>query len=152
DFASPSGQVDNVTDVDAGAQLGIALTATAGSGTWYYSLNGGTSWTAVGTVTNASALLLAADANTRVYYQSTSGGTVANAITFRAWDETGGTAGNKVDTTTNGNTTAFSTLTDTANITVTATDTTPPTLNSITATSLGNPPGSTATVTFTFSE
>ena len=27
DFASPAGQVDNVTDVDSGALLGIAVTA-----------------------------------------------------------------------------------------------------------------------------
>ena len=121
DFASPSGQVDNVTDADAGAVLGIALTATTGAGTWYYSLNGGTLWTAVGTVSNTSALLLAADSNTRVYYQSTSGGTITNAITFRAWDQTSGTAGGKVSTATNGTTTAFSTATDTANITVNAT-------------------------------
>ena len=49
DFASPSGQVDNITDPDAGAQLGIAVTAAdATSGTWWYSTNGGTNWNALG--------------------------------------------------------------------------------------------------------
>ncbi len=41
-------------------------------------------------------------------------------ITFRAWDQTSGAAGNKVDASTNGNTTAFSTATEVASITVTA--------------------------------
>ncbi|WP_234986073.1 Ig-like domain-containing protein [Pseudogulbenkiania subflava] len=153
DFASPSGQVDNVTDADSGALLGIALTGTSGGGTWYYSTNGGTSWLTVGTVSNAQALLLAADANTRVYYQSTTAGTVTNAITFRAWDQTSGTAGSKVDTATNGNAAAFSTATDTANITVTAADTIAPTVT-VTSTALGNTvnPTSTSMVTFQFSE
>ncbi|MBI3905597.1 MAG: hypothetical protein HY309_08775, partial [Pseudomonas fluorescens] len=149
DFASPSGQVDNVTDPDSGASLGIALSGTSGTGTWYYSTNGGSSWSTVGTVSGSSALLLAADANTRVYYQSSTGGT--QNITFREWDQTSGTAGSKVDTATNGGTTAFSTATDTANITVTATDTAAP-MVTVTSTALGNAAGATSTVTFQFSE
>ena len=35
DFASPAGQVDNVSDVDSGALLGIAVTAAdTTNGTW----------------------------------------------------------------------------------------------------------------------
>ena len=35
DFASPAGQVDNVTDVDSGALLGIAVTAAdTANGIW----------------------------------------------------------------------------------------------------------------------
>ncbi|WP_206194611.1 hypothetical protein, partial [Shewanella litoralis] len=42
DFASPAGQVDNVTDVDSGAVLGIAVTgADATNGTWWYSTDNG---------------------------------------------------------------------------------------------------------------
>ena len=49
DFASPSGQVDNVTDLDAGALLGIAVTAAdTANGSWYGSINGGTNWNALG--------------------------------------------------------------------------------------------------------
>ena len=110
--------IANITDPDTGAVTGIALTATDTSqGTWWYTTNGGTTWSQVGTVSNSSALLLAADANTRLYLQST--GSTANlgtAITFRAWDRTSGTAGNKVDTSTNGGTTAFSSATDTASL------------------------------------
>ncbi len=43
-----------------------------------------------------------------------------DAITFRAWDTTNGTAGTKVSAAVNGGTTAFSAATDTAAITVTA--------------------------------
>jgi hypothetical protein len=120
DFASPSGDVDNVGDVDSSALLGIALTATSASGTWFYSTNNGTTWTAVGAVSDNSALLLAADANTRLYLQPAAdfNGTVASAITFRAWDQSSGSAGSTADTTTNGGTTAFSAMTDTASIVV----------------------------------
>nr|WP_283813808.1 VCBS domain-containing protein [Bradyrhizobium niftali] len=120
-LVSLSGGVNNVTDVDSGAVTGLALTATdTAHGSWFYSTNGGTSWTAVGTVTNTSALLLAADANTRLYFQPAAdfNGTDTNAITFRAWDQTSGAAGTKVDASTNGGTTAFSTATDTANIVI----------------------------------
>ncbi len=40
-------------------------------------------------------------------------------FTFRAWDQTSGTAGTKVSTASNGGTTAFSTATETASIVVT---------------------------------
>ena len=115
------GGLDNVTDADSGAVTGIALTGTNNAdGTWYYSTNNGGSWTAVGSVSNAQALLLAADAGTRLYFQANGNfnGNVTDAVTFRAWDQTSGSAGTKVDTTGNGGSTAFSSATDTANLTV----------------------------------
>ena len=154
DLNPPVGGLDNVTDADTGAVTGIALTATLGTGTWFYSINNGSTWTAVGAVTSASGLLLSADANTRLYYASGTAGTVTSAITFRAWDQTTGTAGNKVTTATNGGTTAFSSTTDTANVTVIASDTTPPSVSTITASAnLSNLiNGATGTITITFSE
>ncbi|MEH2704060.1 VCBS repeat-containing protein [Bradyrhizobium elkanii] len=154
DLNPPSGGVDNVTDVDTGAVVGIALTGTDTShGTWFFSTNNGTTWNPVGAVSNSTALLLSADANTRLYFQPSAGftGIDTNAITFRAWDQTSGSNGAKVDTSLNGGTTAFSTTTDTANLTINATDTTPPTVISITG---GNslPAGNSETITFTFSE
>ncbi len=131
DFASPAGQVDNVTDPDTGAQLGIALTAAdTTNGAWWYSTNNGGSWNALGAVTSSSARLLAADASTRIYFQPNANfnGTLASAITFRAWDRTSGTNGNTADTSLNGGTTAFSTATDTASLTVNAVND-PPTAN-----------------------
>jgi hypothetical protein len=123
DFASPSGQVDNVTDPGAGALLGIAVTtADTANGAWYYSTDSGTNWVALGAVANNNARLLAADANTRLYFQPNANynGTLATAITFRAWDQTSGTNGTLADTSTNGGTTAFSTATDTASLVVTS--------------------------------
>ncbi len=116
------GGINNVTDAD-GPGLGIAITGTnSANGTWFYSTNGGTTWTAVGAVSNSSALLLEANGDTRLYFQPAANfsGTVTDGITFRAWDETTGTAGTKVNTSTNGGSTAFSSATDTASVTVNA--------------------------------
>ncbi len=123
DFATPSGQVDNVSDVDTGATTGIAITATnAVNGTWWYSTDNGSNWLRIGNVSNASARLLTADSNTRIYFEPTQStefsGTISNAITFRAWDGTSGSNGGTADTTNNGGTTAFSANSDTAAITV----------------------------------
>ncbi len=110
---------DRITDVDTSAIEGIAITATTnGNGTWQYSTNAGGSWTSVGTVSSSSALLLRSTDMLRFVpdgQNATSGD-----ITFRAWDQTSGTFGTKVDTSTNGGTTAFSTATEVASITVTA--------------------------------
>ncbi|MES2245444.1 MAG: tandem-95 repeat protein [Pseudomonadota bacterium] len=131
DAGAPSGAVGTLvssllggsTDADAGAASGIAITATdATNGTWFYSTNGGTNWIAVGAVSNVSSLLLASNASTRVYFQPNANynGSVATGLTIRAWDQTAGTAGTKVDTSVNGTTTAFSSATDTVTITVNA--------------------------------
>jgi hypothetical protein len=123
DFATPVGQVDNVTDANTSPQLGIAVTAAdATSGTWRYSVDGGATWLALGSPAAGTARLLAADAGTRLHYQPNADthGTLAAAITFRAWDRTTGSNGGTADTTTNGGATAFSTGTDTASLVVTA--------------------------------
>ena len=134
DAAAPSGAVgtlissiaaigtgqNNITDPDTGAVAGVAITAAdTTNGSWFYSTDGGTNWNALGTVSNTSARLLAADANTRIYFQPNAdyNGTVTNAITFRAWDQVVGTNGATADTTIN---IGISTATDTADITVTA--------------------------------
>lgn len=119
DFAIPSGQLDNVTDVDAGALLGIAITGSTGS-TYYYSTDDGSSWAPLGNPSSTASRLLAADATTRLYLEPGPdwNGFVPDAITFRAWDRTSGTNGGVANTTANGGTTAFSTITDVVSITV----------------------------------
>ena len=122
--ASGGGGWDNVSDSDGTTNLGIAITAASTTdGTWYYTTDGGANWVALGTVSGASSRLLAADANTRLYFRPTTAnynGTIASGITFRAWDQSTGTNGGTSSTTTNGGTTAFSSNSDTASITVNA--------------------------------
>ena len=72
-------------------------------------------------MSNTSALLLADDANTRsVLHAEYRLHGQLDPLTFRAWDQTSGTAGTKVTTATNGGATAFSSATDTITVTVTA--------------------------------
>ena len=82
-------------------------------------------------MSDASAQLLAADASTRLYFQPNANynGTQAGAITFRAWDQTTGSNGTTADTSTSGSSTAFSTVTDTASLTVTAVNDAPVVVN-----------------------
>jgi hypothetical protein len=122
------------SDADAGALRGIAITAIDKTfGQWQFTTTPNpteANWTnieAAGAISGSSALLLAADANTRI--RMISGlvphhtGTVAQGflplesqlaagITFRAWDQTTGAAGQRADTSTNGGGTAFSTATE----------------------------------------
>ncbi|MFN9539180.1 MAG: beta strand repeat-containing protein, partial [Planctomycetota bacterium] len=112
-----------IADVDAGALKGIAITAISEtSGKWYYTINGGSTWSAIGTVSSTSSLLLADNANTRLYFAPNLNynGNAVSALTFRAWDQTSGSVGTKVNTTSNGLSTAFSTATDAIAVTVTS--------------------------------
>ncbi len=128
DLNPPVGGLDNVTDPDGSSLTGIAITALNGAnGTWWFTANNGaTAWTqiTVGAISESNALLLAADANTGIFFRPNAAfnGTVTNAITFRAWDQTFGTATTTTNTAgaNNGGTTAFSTAIDTANVTVNA--------------------------------
>lgn len=93
----------NVTDTDgananSGATpgfTGIAITAADTSeGSWWYSTNNGATWTEFAgngqtAISAANALHLVADGNTRIYFDATPNwnGAVANALTFRGWDQ-----------------------------------------------------------------
>jgi hypothetical protein len=124
-------------DVDAGALSGIAVTSVDNThGSWQYSTNNGTTWSAFGSPSNANARLLAADANTYVRFVPSANwnGTVAGGLTFRAWDRSSGTAGSTADTTSNGGTSAFSAATASAGITVNPINDAPTGLPTITGT------------------
>jgi hypothetical protein len=121
DYLSPPGQLDNVVDPDASALLGIAVVAaSATNGIWYYSIDNGGSWNLLGFVNNSAARLLTAAAGSRLYFHPSVDftGTLATAITFRAWDRTTGNNGAGADTTVNGDASAFSAATDTASLEV----------------------------------
>ncbi len=108
----------NVSDVDDGATVGIAVTdIMGGSSDWYYSTDNGASWLQISGVSDSDALLL--DSSARLYLDTPVGspGTLSDALTFRAWDMSDGLlSGASADTTNNGDTTAFSTATDTLDI------------------------------------
>jgi uncharacterized repeat protein (TIGR01451 family) len=85
----------NVTDSDH-SLAGLAITtANTSQGSWWVSTDGGATWTqfasgSMTAVSNANALHLVADGNTRLYFQPATtdwNGTIANALTFRAWDQ-----------------------------------------------------------------
>ncbi|EMB19109.1 Pentaxin [Rhodopirellula europaea 6C] len=136
DAGAPSGAVGtvitdlvslggNVTDVDASVQTGVAITAAdTANGTWWYTTDGGTNWNALGSVSDSSARVLNANSNTRIYFEANAdfNGTISNAITFRAWDRSLGSNGSLQDASTNGGTTAFSSASETADLTITATN------------------------------
>ncbi|MEG0148330.1 MAG: DUF4347 domain-containing protein, partial [Comamonas sp.] len=112
----------NYSDPDSGALLGAAVTATTGNGTWQFSLNGVSGWTAFGTVSNSTALLLTGNTYVRYVPDGANGETAT--LTLRAWDQTSGTASSFAnprtgDTSIAGGSSAYSSGTAAASITVT---------------------------------
>ena len=81
---------------DANSDLpGIAITdVNLGGGTLYYSLDNGTSWSDVGTVSADSARVLYADGDTRLAFTPAADfhGSISDVVTLKAWDRTGGYA------------------------------------------------------------
>ncbi|MFN9753578.1 MAG: Ig-like domain-containing protein, partial [Planctomycetota bacterium] len=116
----------SITDPDGSAVEAIAITGLNTSlGAWQYSLDGGTNWLTINaelinSQTNELALLLAPTAQLRLIPFGDLNGSVSDAITFRAWDQTSGSEGQYAVITATGATSAFSTASDTASITVTA--------------------------------
>ena len=119
-----------ITDVDTGAVKGVAITGlTFTYGTWEYTTNGGATWTSIGIVSEASALILRSNDRIRFVPDGLHGETAT--ITYKAWDQTGGTAGfqgAKLNTNTSGGISPYSAATDTASVVVTASNDAP-TLN-----------------------
>ncbi|QTX19400.1 DUF4347 domain-containing protein [Comamonas aquatica] len=117
-----SSLIGGITDVDTGAVKGIAITGLTGTyGKWQFSLDNGTSWTDVGAVSNATALVLNTTNKVRFVPDGIHGETAT--LIYKAWDQTGGTAGlegTKRDTSISGGTSAYSSGTDTASVVVTA--------------------------------
>jgi hypothetical protein len=121
---------NSLSDVDADAVAGIALYGVTGSyGKWQYSLNGGSTWVDVGTVSASSALLLKETDFVRWMPNGTNGTTAT--LSYYGWDQTTGTAGTKTSVATRGNTTAYSTAGDTATLVVTDVADAPVVVNAI---------------------
>jgi hypothetical protein len=150
-----------ITDPDHGSLRGCAIIGVnTTNGVLWYTLDAGTSWHPVGSVSGTNALLLPSNPSTRLRFVPSLNfnGPIANVMTIRAWDQTTGTAGTKVDTSENGGQTAFSIATDTVGITVTAVNDAPVASGSATLAAINEddtlttgttPPGSTVTSLFT---
>jgi uncharacterized delta-60 repeat protein len=116
----------SLTDADSAAVEAIAITALNTSlGSWQFSLDTGITWRTIdadklNSATNDLALLLGPSAQIRLLPFGDLNGSLADAITFRAWDQTSGNEGQYVVITANGGTSAFSAAADTASVTVTA--------------------------------
>ncbi|NML24397.1 cadherin domain-containing protein [Zoogloea dura] len=137
----------SVTDVDDGAQQGIAVVATTdGNGSWQFSTNDGASWSAVGVVSDGNALLLRAEDKIRFVPDGLN--STSASISYRAWDQSSGAAGSKADSSSNGGTTAFSVATDTASLTASAVND-PPVITSSATASLAENTTAVLTVTAT---
>lgn len=123
DATMPAGGLDNVSDSDSSPLTGIAVTGVNSNLTCYYSINSGTTWLSMGSVSNTSARLLSSATTNRLYCITGTNisGTYPSAITFRAWDRTSGTNGATASTATNGGNSAFSSTTDTASLLVVST-------------------------------
>ncbi|QDT04437.1 Pentaxin family protein [Rubripirellula lacrimiformis] len=109
-----------ISDIDNGSAEGIAITTrNDGRGMWQYSTDGGTNWSSVGTVSETEALLLRSTDLVRFAPDGQNGNTTDRTFEFRAWDQTSGTAGMKVDTSVHGGSSAFSTDIEIVSITTT---------------------------------
>jgi hypothetical protein len=85
-----------VTDQDAGALRGIAVTAASNYfGTWQYSLHASGSWMAMVAPTASAARLLPEGANIRFLPRQDFHGQVK--LYYRAWDQTQGSAGGVIN-------------------------------------------------------
>ena len=105
----------SITDVDDSALQGIAVTSLETlNGTWQYKLASGGGWTNAPALSANTALLLGADDSLRFVPNADYNGSAS--LVYQAWDQTFGTAGSTADASINGETTAFSTASETATI------------------------------------
>jgi VCBS repeat-containing protein len=112
-----------ISDVDTASGRGIAIVgADTSNGTWWFSINGGASWSVLGTPSESAATLLAADGATRLYFEPNAdyNGTAPANLTIRAWDLSTGSNGGmaNIGAIGTGGTTPFSTQTDTVDLSV----------------------------------
>jgi hypothetical protein len=108
-----------VTDPDAGALRGIAVTAASNyHGTWQFSLDDGTTWIGMSEPSQSAARLLPGWSRVRFVPNADFNGTVK--LYYRAWDQTQGTVGGTLNTVTHiGGDNSMSFATESASLTVT---------------------------------
>ncbi len=102
-----------ITDIDLGDLEGVAVVGLTGmaNGSWQYTLDAGVNWLAFGTVSDASATLLAASGSTvRIRYVPNADFNGTATISCRAWDQSNGLSSGQtaIDASLNGGATAYS--------------------------------------------
>lgn len=118
----------SISDLE-GAVKGVAVIGfdNSAAGKWYYSLDNGTTWTLFNSVastidsTNSAVLLdgtTTGAATNRIRFVPTLNATATPTLTYVAWDKSTGSAGSRVNVSTRGGSTAFSSASDTATLTV----------------------------------
>ncbi|MEO5332742.1 MAG: DUF4347 domain-containing protein, partial [Magnetococcus sp. YQC-5] len=116
DTVNPAGTVisslftpSEITDADPTPLKGIAIIGKGndGAGKWQYRINGGAWVNIPGGLNPSNALLLKSTDEIRFKPDGSNSG--QPTVTFYAWDQTFGVAGDKVNASTRGGTTAFST-------------------------------------------
>jgi hypothetical protein len=102
--------VTHFSDPDVGDPRGVAITGVdTTAGTWQYTLDGGTTWTNVPSVSQTSALLLPDNANTELrLLPSTKFKNKYAGIRFRAWDQTNGKTPGTLDDATDPSSNSYS--------------------------------------------
>ncbi|MDO8878059.1 MAG: cadherin-like domain-containing protein [Pseudolabrys sp.] len=113
----------SISDADTAALVGIAIVGAAfANGTWQYSTDDRVSWTNFGAYSYESALLLADTDYVRFVPGGQNGG--SQTFNYVAWDQVSGTHGETASVTAD-DTSTFSSASDTAQLTVTATNNAP---------------------------
>jgi hypothetical protein len=116
-----SSLLGGMSDPDGSSPQGAAISNLAtGQGSWFYKLAAG-AWTVISSPpSTTAALLLPSDARLAFVASSANwNGSISNAITFRAWDQSFGAAAGLADITINGGETAFSATSASATLEVT---------------------------------
>ena len=115
-----TGPCPAVFDPDSDSEQGLAIIGLeSADGVWKVSTDGGETSNPVGVVSEESALLVSGE-DVLSFHPAMNASSITATVTLRGWDLTEGQRGTRLDTTDNGGTTAFSTATDTASITVTS--------------------------------
>lgn len=114
-----------VTDPDPSSLFGIAVTGSTGGGigSWQYSIDGGSSWASLSAASSVAARLLRQ--GDLVRFVPLGGSTGTAGLLYRAWDQTAGTAGATLDTSTSGGTSSVSSAVETATVSVMLSNTAP---------------------------
>jgi hypothetical protein len=113
-YGTPIWQLTSgMSDVDANAKRGIAISAADGTnGLWQFTLDGGKTWNALGTPSLAATVLLPTNGNlSRIRFLPNANFNGTVELKYFAWDQTQGTAGGTSDLSgrgKTGNATAFS--------------------------------------------